>query len=109
MLQQRLLEHGSAVVVRATYKNRMLAALPNETLLSLEPHLKPICLSRGLVLCEAASSGSVVTMVRGRVSVGVDCAEPAAVRHAQASTRSVTHRGRGARPLDVMVEKDHSP
>jgi CRP-like cAMP-binding protein len=33
--------------------NRLLAALPSDVLLSLRPHLKPVSLARGRVLCEA--------------------------------------------------------
>jgi hypothetical protein len=34
-------------------RNRLLAALPHDVLLNLRPHLKPVSLSRGRVLCEA--------------------------------------------------------
>ena len=34
-------------------KNRLLAALPHEVLSSLRPHLKPVSLPRGRVLCDA--------------------------------------------------------
>jgi CRP-like cAMP-binding protein len=34
-------------------RNRLLAALPHDVLLSLRPHLKPVSLLRGRVLCEA--------------------------------------------------------
>ena len=33
--------------------NRLLGALPNEVLWYLRPHLKPVSLTRGKVLCEA--------------------------------------------------------
>ena len=34
-------------------RNRLLAALPHDVLSSLRPHLKPVSLPRGRVLCEA--------------------------------------------------------
>ena len=44
-----------ALVGSASFKprNRLLAALPHEVLSSLRPHLKPVSLPRGRVLCEA--------------------------------------------------------
>ena len=36
-----------------TPRNRLLAALPHDVLSSLRPHLKPVSLPRGRVLCEA--------------------------------------------------------
>jgi CRP-like cAMP-binding protein len=50
--------------------NRLLAALPHEVLSSLLPHLKPIGLSRGKVLCDADEPLSCVYFVeRGLVSI----------------------------------------
>jgi CRP-like cAMP-binding protein len=44
-----------ALLGSASFKprNRLLAALPHDVLLSLRPHLKPVSLSRGRVFCEA--------------------------------------------------------
>ena len=65
-----MLEPRLALVVSARFKNRLLAALPHETLSSLEPHLKPICLRRGRVLCEADQPLSHIYFVEeGAVSL----------------------------------------
>ena len=44
-----------ALLGSASFKprNRLLAALPQDVLMGLRPHLKPVSLSRGRVLCEA--------------------------------------------------------
>jgi CRP-like cAMP-binding protein len=50
-----MLECAPALADSAPLKprNRLLAALPNEVLSSLRPHLKPVSLPRGRVLCDA--------------------------------------------------------
>ena len=50
MIQPTLALLGSASF---TPRNRLLAALPHDVLSSLRPHLKPVSLPRGRVLCEA--------------------------------------------------------
>jgi CRP-like cAMP-binding protein len=61
-----------------TPRNRLLASLPQEILASLRPHLRPVRLPRGRVLCEAGDSrwrvyfveSGVVSLVTGdRASV----------------------------------------
>ena len=49
-----MLERTLALANSATLKprNRLLAALPHEVLSSLRPHLKPVSLPRGRVLCD---------------------------------------------------------
>ena len=48
-------EPAFALLGSASFKprNRLLAALPHDALSCLRPHLKPVSLSRGRVLCEA--------------------------------------------------------
>jgi CRP-like cAMP-binding protein len=50
-----MLERTLALADSATLKprNRLLAALPHDVLSSLRPHLKPVSLPRGRVLCDA--------------------------------------------------------
>jgi CRP-like cAMP-binding protein len=50
-----MLERTLALVDSATLnpRNRLLSALPREVLSSLGPHLKPVSLPRGRVLCDA--------------------------------------------------------
>jgi CRP-like cAMP-binding protein len=50
-----MIEPALALLDSARFKprNRLLAALPYEVLSSLRPHLKPVSLPRGKVLCEA--------------------------------------------------------
>jgi CRP-like cAMP-binding protein len=50
-----MIQPAFALLGSASFKprNRLLAALPHDVLLSLRPHLKPVSLSRGRVLCEA--------------------------------------------------------
>jgi CRP-like cAMP-binding protein len=50
MLERTLALADSA---RLKPRNRLLAALPHEVLSSLRPHLKPVSLPRGRVLCDA--------------------------------------------------------
>jgi CRP-like cAMP-binding protein len=40
-------------VIQSTFKNRLLAALSRKALSALRPHLKPMSLGRGAVLCRA--------------------------------------------------------
>jgi CRP-like cAMP-binding protein len=52
-------------------RNRLLAALPHEVLSSLRPHLKPVSLPRGRVLCDAEEPLKRVYFVEaGVVSTG---------------------------------------
>ena len=48
-------EPAFALLGSASFKprNRLLAALPHDVLSTLRPHLKPVSLPRGRVLCEA--------------------------------------------------------
>ena len=50
-----MLERTLALADSATLnpRNRLLSALPREVLSSLRPHLKPVSLPRGRVLCDA--------------------------------------------------------
>ena len=50
-----MIQPAFALLGSASFKprNRLLAALPQDVLMSLRPHLKPVSLSRGRVLCEA--------------------------------------------------------
>ena len=49
-----MLERTLALANSATLRprNRLLAALPHEVLSSFRPHLKPVSLPRGRVLCD---------------------------------------------------------
>ena len=51
----KMIQAPFALVGSASFKprNRLLAALPQAVLLNLRPHLKPVSLPRGRVLCEA--------------------------------------------------------
>ena len=51
-----MIQPALALLGSASFKprNRLLAALPQDVLLNLRPHLKPVSLARGRVLCEAA-------------------------------------------------------
>ena len=50
-----MIEPAFALLGSASFtpRNRLLAALPHDVLSSLRPHLKPVSLPRGRVLCEA--------------------------------------------------------
>jgi CRP-like cAMP-binding protein len=47
---------GQAQVIQSTFKNRLLAGLSRKALSALRPHLKPMSLARGAVLCRADES-----------------------------------------------------
>ena len=52
---KKMIAPAFALLGSASFKprNRLLAALPHDVLLSLRPYLKPVSLPRGRVLCEA--------------------------------------------------------
>ena len=65
-----MLEPRRALLARTTLRNRLLAALPNETLSGLEPHMKTVPLRRGRVLCEVDEPLSQVYFVEhGAISL----------------------------------------
>jgi CRP-like cAMP-binding protein len=67
---QSMLERRLAPISDVRFQNRLLAALPRGAVSSLEPHLKPVCLSRGRVLCEVNQPPSHVYFVeKGAVSL----------------------------------------
>ena len=60
-------EHRLALIANTRFKNRLLAAVPQDVLSSLEPHLKPVSLTRGRVLCEIDEPLERVYFVEGGV------------------------------------------
>ena len=57
-----------AQIIRPNSENRLLGALSHEALSALRPHLKPMCLARGDVLCGADESRRCVYFVESGVA-----------------------------------------
>jgi CRP-like cAMP-binding protein len=49
-------QSGHAQIIRPRFNNRLLAALSHQALSALRPHLKPLSLAPGAVLCNADES-----------------------------------------------------